>query len=496
MPDPTHQSLARRVAARWVGRVARRPTDESRQLQQDEKARQKHIKAASRAFKLLVKILAPLAQEAKAAFPGRDKLSRQRRGRAFAKAVKTNTDMAEYLDQWVGNETQHPKAYSWRGAVIYQVRDHLIYGKPMRECLEEVAKQTDKGFEAITMAEVQAPVREVVPEDIRAFLPKNIVVEVDSDGSIQHITDRFENEHFTLARKIERMHALVGDYNRIAERVRKDLRSSDEVTKLAALITAIIMETGIRPGKEGNGVLKTVDGEEVKVETFGAITLGPEHVRFVRNNFVELSFLGKKGGHNTAALQDTAIIKVLNDYVERALKQGSKYVFTTRSGTQFTYTDLQRYFRENFDGLSPTDFRKLKATETLLAALRDEQENLYESIRGFAKGKKSDLTARVVQAIVDTFNAAVARAQEALSHDSATTTVQAYLNPEIVFQFLSTGSVGASIEEAILAGSPQLSFDPEVFVQRALAKTASKGFSLQDLLDDIDEERAKAGISG
>jgi hypothetical protein len=97
---------------------------------------------------------------------------------------------------------------------------------------------------------------------------------------------------------------------------------------------------------------------------------------------------------------------------------------------------------------------------------------------------------------VDTFNAAVARAQEALSHDSATTTVQAYLNPEIVFQFLSTGSVGASIEEAILAGSPQLSFDPEVFVQRALAKTASKGFSLQDLLDDIDEERAKAGISG
>ncbi len=92
------------------------------------------------------------------------------------------------------------------------------------------------------------------------------------------------------------------------------------------------METGIRPGKEGNAAFKTVNGEKVEVETFGAITLGPGHVKFIRDNFAQLEFIGKKGSVNTAQLADVDILKVLNEYVRRAMSSGSKYVFVTKAG--------------------------------------------------------------------------------------------------------------------------------------------------------------------
>ena len=482
---------ALRVAARWM--EARIPTDESKQFRLDERNRAKHVKDAARAFKELLARLRPIADQSVAAHPDKDKMSMQRRGRVFSKAMKVNADMATFLDTWIGREDQHPKAYSWRGAVVYQARDALLYGKTLRDALEEVGKQADKGFQAITMAEAQAPIREALPADLREFLPTNIVVDVDGDGIISKVTDRFENEHFTLGKKIERMHQLVADYNRIAQLVKKDLRSRDEATRLSALITAIIMETGIRPGKEGNAAIKTVDGEKVEVETFGAITLGPAHVRFIRDNFVELEFLGKKGGHNTATLSDAIIIKALDNYVQQALKSGSKYVFVMANGTRFTYTDLLRYFREHFSGLAPTDFRKLKATEEVLHAIHAEQENLYARIRSFAKKAKGDLKERVVAAIVETLDTAITKAQEALSHENASTTRRSYINPEIIFKFLSTGRVDSTLEAAILDGRPSLGFDPQVFVDRAMARTAAGKTTLRDLLRELEEDGVTQG---
>jgi len=477
-------------------RTARLPTDESKQFQRDEANRLKHIKGARSAFSALLKELQPLASAVKAEFPQRDQLSIQRRGKSLVKQLKVDPGVTAYLDKWIGLDTAHPQAYSWRGGVLYALRDVLVFGKTLKEGLEDVEKQTFKGFEAITMAEAQAPLKRVVPTELLAFMPKNIVIEVDANGTIERVTDRFENEHFTLGKKVERMRDLVGQYNAIAKKVRKDLGSRDEITRLAALVTAIIMETGIRPGKEGNGVIKTVNGEEIEIETFGATTLGPNHVRFIRDNFAELEFLGKKGGRNVAQLVDQDIIKVLNDYVQRALQSGSKYVFVTKAGVEFSYADLQRYFKENFDGFAPTDFRKLRATDAMLTALRNEQVGLYERIRGFAKLAKGDLKQRVVQEIVQAFNAAAALAQTALSHDKVNTTVQSYLNPEIVLRFLATGKVDDTLEAAILTGTTKLMFDPEVFLRAAtVPKTAGTApRALGVLLEALKDELEEAGV--
>lgn len=475
--------------------TARQPTPESKQFALDERNRVKHIHAAKRAFKALLPRLTAIAEVAREEHPGRDKASKSRRGRFFNKHAKTHPALVEYLDQWIGTEDQHPKAYSWRNAILYAARNVLVYGMTQREALTEVEKQASKGFEAITMADAQGPLREVVPTALREYLPKNIVVEVDEKGTISRVTDRFENEHLTLGVKIEKMRSLVARYNAIAKKVKKDLRSRDEFTKLSALITAIIMETGIRPGRAGNAKAKTVNGEEVMVETFGAITLGPAHVNFVRANFATLEFIGKMGSVNTAEISDSGIIKVINAYVNRALKKGTKYIFVTREGERFSYADLQRYFRENFAGLSPTDFRKLRATEVVLGALRDEQAALYARIREFAGTAKKDLKARVVQAIVDTFEAAIAKSQAALSHDDSATTIRSYINPEVILRFLSTGRVEDSLESAILSGETALAFDPQNFVQLATGKTAMRTTtSLGDLLLDLRSDLDEAGV--
>ena len=482
--------------------LARKPSPESRQFERDEKNRVKHMKGAQRGFKALLKLLKPLANKAVEMFPAKDKLSMQRRGRAFNKAALTTSAMINYLDTWIGTIDQHPKAYSWRGVVIYQARDVLLYGKTQKAALEDVAKQAFKGFEAITMAEAQAPYRETVPTALREFLPNNIVIEVDDGGTIKKVTDRFENEHLTLGVKISKMKKLVRDYNKIAKQVKKDFKSRDEITKMSAVITAVIMETGIRPGKAGNGKAVTQNGEEVFIETFGAITLGPAHVKFVRANFAELKFIGKKTSVNTAEIGDAVIIKALDDYVQKALKSGSKFVFVTKKGIQFTYADLQRYFHENFDDLAPTDFRKLKATETVLASLRNEQVALYTRIRGFAAEAKDDLKDRIAEAVVDTFEAAIHNSQAALSHDSAKTTIRAYINPEVILRFLSMGRVDENLKSAILGGETKLKFDPQVFLEAATGKTACTMFqangrvalALGDLMLELRSDLEDAGV--
>ena len=478
---------------------------EVNQLKKDRKAQEKHVKAAARAFKALLKEVEPLAQAAKAEFPGRDKQSRSRRGRSMMKKIKTDARVTAYLDQWVGTDAQHAKAYSWRNAVLYQIRDVSVGSQSVRDALIEVGKQAFKGFQSIVMAESQSAVREALPEEIRAYLPKNIVVEVDETGLITRMADRFENQRDTLEKKIRISHELVRRYNVIAKSVKADLRSSNEITKLAAIITSIVMETGIRPGKEGNGVAKTIDGNDVFIETFGAVTLGPEHVRFVRDNFVDLEFPGKKETTNLASVTNGEVIGILKEYVDKAIKGRSKYIFVTSKGVRFEVKHLQKYFSSTvLSGIAPTDFRKLKATQTVLDNLRAEQAELYARIRQYVDDKAVDLKSKVTAEIVETLQRAYENAQQALSHKNVSETIESYVNPEIVFRFLSQGRTEDTLKKSILQGQLTLEFNPQIFIDRATGKSAASALvgreafevvakTLQDLLDDLEETMKEEG---
>lgn len=470
------------------------------QYKKDNRDSAKHSLAARRDFKALVKALASDAADAQAMYQ-KDPKKQQR---ALMKVLKGRGDVKGFLDQYAGTDTASPKAYSWRNTAMYLLRDVALgikdkEGKrvPLEERLTTLDRVTGNGFKALTVEDFQTPLRTIIPEMLRGYLPDTVEINVDENGTIQRVTDRFNNEHKTLAVKIAHQKSLLKKYNQIAKRVKRDLKSSDEITRLSALITSILMETGIRPGKRGNGVVKTIGGKEEFIETFGAVTLGPGHVRFVRDNFVELSFLGKMTGHNTATLADRVIIKALQDYVNNALKSGSKYVFVTKDGYEYTYNDLYKYFQMHFKGIDPTDWRKLKASETVFDAIQEEQEDLYARILAKADEEGDDLMDRVAEEIALTLDRALAKAQQALSHDKATTTKKQYINPEVLLRFLSTGKTEKTFRDAILTGKTTLAFNPEKFVEMASAAAVARrasdagqeqtlGELLNDLADSLD----------
>ena len=450
----------------------------------------RHVKQTVKAFKALHKDMGALYDKSLREFP--DQSNIVQRGNLYVKYMRDDARMVGFLDRYIGRLSVHQSAKSWRNRTMYAVRDVYLQKITLADAIRTVEGIAAKSYVAMEMHKAQKPVRKAIPDELMAFLPKNIVVEVDREGFIRKVTDRFENERLTLAVKIERQKQIVREYNEIVKRVRKDMKSRDEIIRLSALVTAIVMETGIRPGKYGNAAIKKVNGEKIKVETFGAITLTSDHVRFVRNEFVELEFVGKKGGVNLARISDKMILSALQDYVDRAMTKGSKFVFVTEEGTRFTYTDLQRYFRDRFSGIAPTDFRKLRATQTVLESLNEDQKDLYDRIRRLVDEETDHLKQKVVEEIVATVGAAYERARAALSHDSMTTTVQAYINPEVVLRFLSEGRTEMTMQSAILDGKPALSFNEQTFINRALGKSAS-GLSLRNVLQSLEKDLEEEG---
>ncbi len=444
--------------------------DPKRQFELDERAKQKAAEEARRAFRGLVTEILPAVRGLKEALPGKDDKTISLRNKAFLKDIGPSPVVQEFLrNQFPGGEDQE----AFKKKALNLLREVVFGRKPLTEGLETLDGIAMGAFQSRTLIESQAPLKDI-PSDIRVFLPKNLVVEVDPNGTLQRITERFGNESRTLEVKINKMKLIVQKYNQIVSKVKRDLNSQDEKKKLAAIVTSIIMETGIRPGDIGNAAtVHSGGGEKVVVETFGATTLGPEHVDFVRENFAKLEFIGKKGTLNTAYLSDAEIIRVLQDLVSKARAGGFKYIFVTSSGEQFNYNDLAAYFKENFAGIDPTDFRKLRAAETIFTELKKSQEALYGKIREFTALEEKELRERVLDAIRETLAEAIEKSREALSHKSQTETIESYLDPRITLQFLSRGTLAKTLHDAILDNELVVSFDPMKFVELASAKSVA-----------------------
>lgn len=459
--------------------AARRPTPESRLWKRDERARKKHAKEGTRALRNLIRgDLAASFEKIKAKFSKRSQAHIRKRNLLTLRAVAAHPQIPTLLDQYVGADPEDTKVESRKKTVVSTLRYILTRKITARDGWAKIEKILAQGYETTTLEREQAPLKEALPEDILRFLPKKLTVAVDDDGNVKEMTDRFVNQFETLKVKRRRQKKLLKNYGRIVKTVQKDLRSRDPITKMSAVVTAIVMETGIRPGQRGNGITLEMEGEEIDVDTFGAVTLQMSHVQVIRDNFVEIEFPGKMGTTNRASLTDERVIKVLKSYVKRAKKEFGKAgaagevlapLFVAADGTEFGYTDLTNYFnnRAALSGLNPTDFRKLRSTQVLLQELKAQQEDLHARIREFVANEVSDLQGRIVEAITEAVEAAYLQAQTALSHEDVTTTVEKYINPEVLLRFLSTGAVEDKLENVILQGKTRLSLDVAKFVEKA-----------------------------
>lgn len=512
-----YASPFQRRLATWLTAAdeERRVTPESEAWARDEEAREQHLKAAAKAFVPLFKQVKATGRQLLAEVPGDTQNIRDRRRAKMRKRLRAMPALQEFLDKYVGELDMHPDVAQARKSAFEGLAFMGLSERSIKQSWKKTRDNILLGYQVIEMARVQEGLRAAIPDDIRRFLPTNLVVEVDDDGVIGEVTDRFVNEYETMAVKRRRQRQIIEKYNDIVGLVKKDMRGQDPRRRLAAIITSIIMETGIRPAQAGNAATVQVDGEKVKVDTFGATTLKMKHLRDIRNNFLTLDFTGKMAKRNLAEVSNRELIKAMKSLIRRASKDfktggdsfGEQSLFTLPDGKNFSYGMLRRYFKNNAElaGLKITDFRKLKATETILDNLHSSQEALHAKIREFVDDEVEDLKERVAEEIAKVVREAYLNAQSALSHSNVDVTIRAYANPEVLLRFLSRGGIEGRLKEAVMQGRDRLAFNVDKFIENAMqgggtARTASflsisrmliaseRFMSLGDLLEKIEDD--------
>jgi DNA topoisomerase IB len=171
-----------------------------------------------------------------------------------------------------------------------------------------------------------------------------MVVGKDAKGRLQYVYSEAFTEGQMRAKfaRIQEMDKTFGD---MGKQVKSDQASSDLATREHADVTALIMQTGIRPGSmRDRGGAKTA---------YGATTLLGQHVK---EDGMRLEFTGKKGVSLSIPVEDKGVGKMLRTRAREAGPDGRLFPKTT-----------EKSLRDYVDGLgggsfSPKDFRTYTGT--------------------------------------------------------------------------------------------------------------------------------------
>lgn len=427
------------------------------------------------------------------------------RGR-LASILRADARVLAWLDKYrgpegYGSEKRYTTTRAQRNSLVLAFAK-WAYGEIGDSALDRIVDTHVKTWVVNkTLSDARKDLRQGVPDELLEFLPQNLAVEVDPNGRVRKFEEVLGNQQRTISAKISRQHQLLSRYNEAMKRVNRDLKSPDPVTRLSATIVGIIMETGIRPGNPGTPglVISKRGGETVEIETFGASTLLKRHIPEIRKSFARLEFPGKMGAVNIAEIHSKEIVAALRSYLIAA-KRPEDPIFVATGGQTFTKHNVNNYMKSLFGKeTSVTDFRKLKATESVFETLLEEQEELYRRIRLVVDHETGALEKRVVEEIRAVVLKAVQRAQNKLSHDDYRVTVDQYINPQLILKFLHRGGISSTLKEAILKGEDRVTFDLEAFMERASARSVAasvtaKCGSLQSVLDEAESVMDDFGV--
>ena len=153
------------------------------------------------------------------------------------------------------------------------------------------------------------------------------------------------------AKQAEAKYARIHELNAKFEDIRRqnDAARKDPATREAADCLDLIMQTGIRPGGEGD------TGAEK--QAYGATTLQGRHVRVTPTGKVSLQFVGKKGVDLNIPIDNPALAKALIRRKEKAGRTGK--LFDTTAGKLLAHTHSL-----DGGGFKTKDFRTFLGTST------------------------------------------------------------------------------------------------------------------------------------
>jgi len=407
-----------------------------------------------------------LAEEVTEEFPGRITKERvTKRKNRWVKSAKQISDIIKFTEYVGGPKRMY-------GPALYIVRDVALGLIKLRDAKAAVVKIANKWFMESSIQDVSNVFEEGGYEpDFLQFLPPGVSFKIGPTRDVQSIIETFGREKKNWETMSKKLAFIAERFNAIVRSVKSDMKSSDEVTRLCALMTAITIETGLRPGEVGNmsSVKDPETGEKVDVETFGVTTLQRRHVKFIRENFMEIRFIGKKGTENITHLSDSDILGALNEAVESTSLAGdTAMLFVTKSGEHVGYSEMNKYVSSKWGDITPTDFRKLKATRTFYDKLRNRVAEMKQEIASKLGSSKAKLKQSVIDRIMAALEHAASDAQKALSHLDWKTTIKSYVDPRVVVNFLNQGGLDDTLDDILIRGkNVVLTFNFDAFVGSA-----------------------------
>jgi len=342
------------------------------------------------------------------------------------------------------------------------------------------------------LSEMRTPLSSVIPQKVLEYLPSKMVVDLDPEGIIVDTYSRYSNKDKNLQLKIQKQKEFITIKDRFESLLNKGIRSKDMKNKMMCLIIYIMYETGIRPGDESTGLSKiyleeegSEDKTQISVDTFGAINLKPEHFKVLDAFGTSLEFYGKSGIVNKATISNPLLNKVIADLIRKYKKNPHGGVLFGIDGIPYTAAQLHKFYisllnlagLKNTDEHSMTDLRKLKSATVLHHALVLAEQELHENLLKIENVFSQKATKKIVEAISLHLKTAIENAKVALNHTTISMTINNYINPQVILNFLSNSGVIESDFSELLEQDAKVQFNIKSFLANAIS---NPGYSYTD----------------
>ena len=446
--------MFRELYSMRIWRIAIKGLDLSRDF---DKSKREH-KSQERALKAYVKIIPGLVEqicqkgrliyeELKLQIPGRNDgtILKQRR-RAWMLRVEEIEGLAEFTSHIAGEDNKQK---------VFRLICDIVSGKILlRDGKKRLIGWATNFFKNTETENKQSEFTDSgYSEELLALLPPKVYFELGPNRELIAIKENFGREQKNWGIMSQKIAYIAKHFNDMAKDIKNDLISADETTRLLALMMAITIETGLRPGAVGNtaNVIDPNTGEKIPIDTFGVTTLQSQHVNIVRNDFAELQFTGKKGALQIASLSDNNIISALQEVLSTMSLQGNtSMIFVTKSGQHIDDSQMRSYVQSKWRDISPTDFRKYVATRSFYDFVKRSTDDFRMRLLDEIAEGKEVLESTIVNGVIETLNGAIEGTKEVLSHKEGHDAWKTYVSPKVIMAYLTNGGLDDTLEDILI----------------------------------------------
>lgn len=417
-----------------------------REHRQQERELKNYVKVIPGKVELICKKGKEIYEEIKNQIPGRntDSILRQRRKLWMQRSIEIEELKELYL--YVLGEESKQKIVR---LVCNIVSDQIL----LRDGKKRLINWATNYFKNTETSEKQEDFSESGYDPVLLeLLPKQVYFELGPNRELIEIKESFGREQKNWGIMSKKIAYIAKNFNEMVQSVKKDLNSSDETTKLLALMMAITIETGLRPGDVGNSatIIDPTTGEKIEIDTFGVTTLQFQHIKSIRDGLIEIQFPGKKGTEQIASLTDSDIINALQQVLATTPSNNSQMIFVTKSGQHIDDDLLRKYTESKWQDITPTDFRKYIATKNFYNYVKQATDSFRLKLIDIIAENENTIKETVVNGIIKIVNDAIESTKRVLNHKEGNDAWKSYISPKIILAYLSNGGLDNTLEEILI----------------------------------------------